>query len=122
MRHYFISATCLLLASLSHDTRADTMYKCTDANGKIVYSDLACDSKAQVRTFDVTPPAKDAEIAARSASDNQKWKKADQESRERYDTRKSDSADAERREAQRREAEKNATLKRRPTAGADESK
>ncbi len=43
---------------------ADTMYKCTDPNGKISYSDQPCSGKGKTSTLNVIAPQRKAKAAA----------------------------------------------------------
>lgn len=66
MRPCLLFASALLLALHAPGARADTMYKCVDAKGKIAYSNLPCPSQAKLaREFDVPAPEAEQDSAAR---------------------------------------------------------
>ena len=75
----------LLLAAAAAPSQAQTMFKCVDAGGKIVYSDMPCPDKAKVaKEFAVPPPETQEQSQARLAKDKEKRRRADAAFRERH--------------------------------------
>jgi len=49
-------------AATANSAGADTMYKCTDPNGKVAYSDQPCTGKSKAATLNVIAPQRKVEV------------------------------------------------------------
>jgi hypothetical protein len=76
MRPFLLFAAALLLAGQAPGARADTMYKCVDAKGKIAYSNLACPGLAKAaREFEVAAPESAEDSAVRLGAERARLRK-----------------------------------------------
>lgn len=48
--------------ALASNANADTMYKCTDPNGKVAYSDQPCSGKSKAATLNVIAPQRKVDV------------------------------------------------------------
>ncbi|WP_178372599.1 DUF4124 domain-containing protein [Massilia sp. CF038] len=106
-----------VLILLSTQASAGTLYKCVGADGKITFSDSACQANTRAeRRLEVPPPAADSTRAARLQAESERLAEANAEFNKRYAERsKADAEDARRdaeRWAARQEAERAAAAAR----------
>lgn len=78
------------IAACAGSAHADTMYKCTDPNGKVSYSDQPCTGQSKARTLDViapkstkAEPGETAQIREKPETELQRLRRADAAFRER---------------------------------------
>jgi hypothetical protein len=53
-------------AGIAGSAGADTMYKCTGANGKVTFTDQPCAGQGKASTLDVRSPQRDADVAQKA--------------------------------------------------------
>ena len=92
--------TLALFAAAAGSAIADTMYKCTDANGKITFTSQPCGGKSKERTLNVVAPQSDAVSARRAEDAAEKLSVANEEFKKRAAERERVSAEERRQEAQ----------------------
>lgn len=81
-------ALAVVLATLIQGARADTIYKCVQADGKVAFSSLPCAGKAkEARQLSVPPPEADDVSAARLQQERAKLAAADRQFRQRQGAR-----------------------------------
>lgn len=74
-----ISPSIVVLAAISAhagSASADTMYKCTDPNGKVSFSDQPCTGKSKTSTLNVIAPQSKKAIASEAS---QQWEEPESE-------------------------------------------
>lgn len=73
------------LAALTASARADTIYKCVQADGKIAFSSLPCAGKSrEARQLAVPPPEADDVSAARLTQERARLAAAERQFRQRH--------------------------------------
>lgn len=88
MRPFLLFSFSLLSAASASPARADTMYKCVGANGKIAYADMPCPPQARAAAeFAVPAPETQEQSEARLAREKERLRRADAEFRARHAAR-----------------------------------
>lgn len=78
------------------------MFKCTDANGKVTYSDQPCAGKVKESTLSVRTPQSESQIAEKTEADAEKLKRANEQFKVRAAERERRYAEQEQKAAQAR--------------------
>ena len=97
MKILAISLAALAAAtSIAGSASADTMNKCTDANGKVTFTDQPCAAQSKASTLNVPAPLSEAERAQIANEESQKLYLANEEFKKRAAERDRNDADEER--------------------------
>lgn len=88
MRPFLLFSFSLLSAASASPARADTMYKCVGANGKIAYADMPCPPQARAAAeFAVPAPETQEQSEARLAREKERLRRANAQFRARHAAR-----------------------------------
>jgi len=97
-----LTTILLAAATIAGSASANTMNKCTDANGKVTFTDQPCADKSKTQTLNVQAPQSKAEVAQNANAESEKLKRANQEFKQRAAERDRADAEQDRRVAQAR--------------------
>lgn len=83
-------------AGITGSAGADTIYKCTDANGKVTFSDQSCPGQGKASKLDVRAPQRDAEVAQKADAESERLARANESFNKRLAERQRAEAQEER--------------------------
>lgn len=108
-------ATAILVATttVAGSAHADTMFKCTDASGKVTFSDQPCAGTGKGSTLSVRAPQSESQIAEKAEADAERLKRANEQFKVRAAERERRYADQEQQAAQARAARERGAIEAR---------